>query len=217
MLIRNPLNRLSSALNKKVTDTNIAFVYIIVPLTLLTLFSSLLRQDYPQNHALLNDWNNHVRSFSVFIFGYLIAHNSHFWSLIAKLRYYSLAVGLFGYSLYIIGNYKLLPHFIYTITGLEDFLISLNLWAWLLCILAFSFVYLNKPYKWISKCNPLILPWYILHQSVIIIVVVMLRPLTISLWFEVPLVILLTITSCYLITTCAQQFYIGRLALGIKS
>jgi len=45
---------------------------------------------------------------------------------------------------------------------------ALNAWAWLLAILGFGGRFLNRNNKYLSYANEAVLPFYILHQTIII-------------------------------------------------
>jgi len=52
----------------------------------------------------------------------------------------------------------------------EAFLKVLNLWSWILALFGFASKYLNKKSKILSYLNEAVYPFYILHQTVMIVI-----------------------------------------------
>ena len=51
-------------------------------------------------------------------------------------------------------------------------LADLYLWAAILAILGWAHQHLNRPWRWLPWANEQVYPWYVLHQTVIIVGVV---------------------------------------------
>jgi peptidoglycan/LPS O-acetylase OafA/YrhL len=49
------------------------------------------------------------------------------------------------------------------------FVLYLNRWAWILVALGWGYAYLNRPSKLLTYANEAVYPWYILHQTVIVV------------------------------------------------
>ncbi len=49
-------------------------------------------------------------------------------------------------------------------------LYGINAWCWLLAIWGFGTLHLNKPASWLRYANDAVLPFYVLHQSVMLLV-----------------------------------------------
>jgi glucans biosynthesis protein C len=110
-----------------------------------------------------------------FIFGYLIFANPRIMPMIRKLRWISLGTGFVGFITIVIGVFVL---------GIDDaadvfgspvsigttLLQSLAAWGWLLAILGFGSKYLNRNNRFLSHANEAVLPFYILHQTIIVII-----------------------------------------------
>ena len=107
-----------------------------------------------------------------FIFGYLIFANPRIIEMVRKLRWISLGIGIIaGVCLFVIfldemadtTQYFGSPGFI-----LGSFTQSLTAWGWLLAILGFGSQHLNRNNRFLNYANEAVLPFYILHQTVII-------------------------------------------------
>ena len=101
-----------------------------------------------------------------FITGYLLALISRYNNHVAEYRFYYLFLAL---ALTITGFLLLRNGFSYNgviISGIR----SMNTWCWLLSFLAFSSKYLRKSNRVLKYANTAVLPFYVLHQTVIILI-----------------------------------------------
>jgi hypothetical protein len=99
-----------------------------------------------------------------FILGYIVEANDVFQLQIKKQRFIALVLGLFTTT----GGFFLLT------SGYSDraiffaLLRAFNSWFWLTAILGFGFTYLNFTNGLLKYANEAVLPFYILHQTVIV-------------------------------------------------
>lgn len=95
-----------------------------------------------------------------FIIGYLVASNTQFGKSIEKHRNIALLLGIVGLFLFDFSSR----------TYISAFLRAFNSWFWLMAILGFGSKYLNFNNGLLKYSNEAVLPFYILHQTVIVIV-----------------------------------------------
>jgi len=138
---------------------------LILPLSLIQVS---LRPYWPTQQNLVADWANF--SFQLFHFwcGLLIASHSRIWDQIERLRRPSLALGLAALGV-------LLTDDAMGVEGgywfpVEYTLLSVLTWSWILTILGYGRHYLNFRNRFIAYANEGIYPFYILHQTVIIVI-----------------------------------------------
>jgi len=107
-----------------------------------------------------------------FIFGYLIFANPRFMETIEKLRWITLGIGVIAFSsaiaVFLDELAEPASHFGSASFALASLVQSLNTWAWLLAILGLGSRFLNRNNRFLSYVNEAVLPFYILHQTVII-------------------------------------------------
>ena len=188
-----------------------------------------LRQAYPSSHALVNDWYNHAKYFSVFIAGYLFALQGNWWQKVIAFRRWFLLAALVGYSLIIAdrnGLFDSVPaSFGESFSGrlLVGAVLALNHWGWILALIGYAGRYLNRPTNVLDKdgsllhyCNNAILPWYMLHQTLIIVFAVWLMPLALPVGVEATLLIILTCAGCWAGYELVKRFWLSRWLFGLK-
>lgn len=179
-----------------------AFILLVVLLHLLAFIA--LRETYPSTHALVDDWYNHAKYGLVFASGYWLALQQNWWHRLPLIRYRLLAVALLGYTLVLLDNHDFFDDLNGTSVVL-DLVFSacsvLNHWAWLGVVLAFAGFYLQKPSfdedgRIKRYASAAILPWYLLHQTLIVVFAVALQALALPDGLEAMLMILMTTIGC---------------------
>ncbi|WP_240220220.1 acyltransferase family protein [Rheinheimera hassiensis] len=188
-----------------------------------------LKQAYPSSHALLDDWYNHAKYFSVFIAGYLFALQANWWLRVISARSYFLVSAIICYSLIIAdrnGLFDSIPEsFGESVTGrlLIGLVLALNHWSWILALIGYAGRYLNRPTNKLDKdggllhySNNAILPWYMLHQTLIIVFAVWLKPLALPTGIEAIVLIVLTCFGCWAGYELIKRFWLSRWLFGLK-
>ena len=189
----------------------------------------LLRQAYPSSHALLDDWYNHAKYFSVFIAGYLFALQGNWWQKVILHRRWFMLAAMLCYSLIIAdrnGLFDSIPDsFGESVSGrlIVGTVLALNHWGWILALIGFAGRYLNRPINKLDKdgsllhyCNNAILPWYMLHQTLIIVFAIWLKALALPVAFEAVLLIVLTCAGCWAGYELIKRFWLSRWLFGLK-
>lgn len=188
-----------------------------------------LRQHYPSSHALVDDWYNHAKYFAVFIAGYLFALQGNWWQKVIVQRRWFMLAAMLCYSL-IIGDrnglFDSIPDsFGESVSGrlIVGTVLALNHWGWILALIGYAGRYLNKPNNKLDKdgrllhyTNNAILPWYMLHQTLIIIFAVWLKPLALPVAIEAVLLVVLTCAGCWAGFELVKRFRLSRWLFGLK-
>jgi len=141
-----------------------------------------------------------------FVYGYLIVANERLQQSIQRWRGLSLAVGLAGVGGLLYGVRNGDPTF-----GTPDFAVimivyALCAWGWLLAILGFGMQHLNRPSPRLNALNEAVLPFYVMHQTVIVIMDFFILPLPIP----DPLKFLIVGVSAFTIVVTLYQFVVRR-------
>ena len=125
----------------------------------------LLAPFFPVTRALIGDWYALVYYFINFLTGFiLISLGKSFWIALNKIKFYSLIIGIISVPLLIWMSYNLESTIIISVFR------TLNMWSWILTIFGFASIYLNRESNLIKYRNHAVYPFYILHQTIIIII-----------------------------------------------
>ncbi|NEU09077.1 acyltransferase family protein [Flavihumibacter sp. R14] len=101
---------------------------------------------------------------------------------------------------------------------LEEPMISLNQWFWLLTFTGFAIRYLNFGNDFLRYANRVVYPFYILHQAIIIALAYYLIPVDASIFAKFCMILsgtVLCVVSAYEIVL--KRFTITRVIFGIKT
>lgn len=204
------------------TKNTPSFIIVAIPTSLLVIYDIALEDQFPKTHALIDDWYNHAIYFTIFLLGYVIAKSPKLWDRIIANRRIWFISALISFTLIILrfnrvgwfdadhGDYHIAGQLFITIFW------AINKIFWLLTVVAYSGAYLNRKSKLLSYMNEAILPWYILHQTVIVIVAMNLANFSLGGVVEPLLVIMATFGFCAIGYEIVKRFSLTRFLFGMK-
>lgn len=202
MLLDGPLQRVrSSFLALR------GFAIFAVPVALLMVYGTFVYPRFPYiSHALMDDWYAHAMYGTFFLIGYLIGRDEGFWSELERMRVFTLALAVVCFALFMTrdlfvpeGSFALADEFRALIT-------YSNRWLWIIAIFGWGHRLLNRPSPWLSYATQAVYPWYILHQTLIIVIGANLAGFSLGPVVEPVLVLSGTIAGCYVL----NEFVIRR-------
>jgi len=136
---------------------------------------------------------------SIFLIGFFIASAENIQHKVKDFRTVTFILAIITatllYSLFWIGN----AGFAYVGKSAYHYLVAANRWLWILTILGFSLRYLNRPSRNLTVVNQYVYPFYILHQTVIIVLGYYLMEAPWSIWSKFLLISFGTFGVCYII------------------
>ncbi|VEL97842.1 acyltransferase-like protein [Alteromonas sp. 76-1] len=182
----------------------------------------MLRNTYPTTHDLLNDWYSHAKYCLVMVVGAVIILQPKLWEALERTRYVSAVVALCMYSLIIADRHDVfgpvgdwLTEF-WWFRVMVGYIVVLNHWAWLAAILGFGKRYLNKPMGWVKYLNGGVLPYYMMHQTLIVVAAYSLHSIGFPVGIQFVLILLFTLVGCALTYELAKRNMVTRLLFGLK-
>jgi len=123
----------------------------------------------------INDWPAHLYWFTFFFMGYLVGCFPSVWDLIEKNRRNLLGLAIL--CIVVINYFRWnqiepweMENLSPVVRYLAIALLPINSWLWILAALGLAKRYLNKPSPILNYMNRAIYPFYILHQTVIIVI-----------------------------------------------
>lgn len=169
---------------------------VIVPVAMLLAYGIFIFPYAPYiSHALIGDWYAHAMYGSFFLVGFLIGRSEGLWAEFSRMRYFSLAGAIVMFVLLNLTDNMLV--------------IYLNRWLWLLAVFGWAFHWLNRPFRWLPYATEAVYPWYILHQTITVVLGYNLAEFALGPVVEPTLVLGGTILGCLLL----HEFVIRRSAI----
>ncbi|WP_223786667.1 acyltransferase family protein [Marinicella meishanensis] len=156
--------------------------------------------------------------FSFLCWGFLLGWEPRFWQQVSRHRHHFLLLAVVAYAglisyyhrHYLAGHEA--PNGVWFL--LERLLVFANRWAWIFAILGLAHHHCNRNHPWLRYLNQAVYPYYILHQTLIIVAAYALRdfgPVSQPL-----LVIGLTFGGCALAYEIIRRSAVLRLLFGLK-
>jgi acyltransferase-like protein len=188
---------------------------LIVPSLLFGIFRLTLLPNFPSTHALFGDWYNHALFAAVFLLGFLLAHARTFWDAVERQRWIALALAVVLFLSWI------------ALRAVRDGDLPLRLYAgfaygfyqWL-CIVAV----LGLARRWLTKdsaarryLTDAIFPYYIVHQTAIIVIAYALRGSGNSAGLEAVIIIGGTAVTCIATYEIVRRIGWLRPLFGLKA
>lgn len=179
----------------------------------LILIQVVLRPYWPDNRNLIADWFNFAFYLTLFLSGYLLGPLAGFWQAAERLRYVVLGLGLvtFGGYWWSSGySHEALGWAI--LRGMQGF----NSWCWILVCVGFGRRYLNRSSPLLQRANEAVYPFYILHQTVLIVIGYYILQWPASNAAKFLLISLGTFGFTLLLYLVIKRFSILRVLFGLK-
>ncbi|MCJ9428099.1 acyltransferase family protein [Kordiimonas marina] len=144
---------------------------LIIPILPFILFRFTTDMWFPMTHALIDDWNAHANFFTIFLYGLLLAKSGAFWRVVASQWRLCLtvAVGLGIILTPVWSHWAQWMHGHPVLTVIAQVSKVLYAWAVILSLLGAAQEYLNRPSPLLTYFTRAIFPYYILHQTLIIL------------------------------------------------
>jgi hypothetical protein len=141
---------------------------IWLPLTIyLAIFLAI--DDHDVNHTFYSDWYGHAIFIYAVIMGLIFARMPKVWQSFEKNRYLSLSLALISYGVLLaifLSPDEMIP---INRTVVWDNTSLIVKWSWIALIIGFARKYLNYTNSTLKYCNAIVYPYFILHQTVIIV------------------------------------------------
>ena len=217
LIIRNPktkgvLLKIGEFLNKPHK--------LFLPVIILAVIYFLLRDKWGNDRNLVSDWFNFSYYLAIFLFGYITCSIEPIWDTIEKSRHTTLIISIisfFGLLLLwwrpvVTVNWNQL-----LLKPLQAIIVSVNIWGWILTILGFGKKYLNKPSKILKYANESVYPFYILHQTILVIFGFYFAQIDIPIFVKlITLYLIVFIVSYLLYELIIKHTILTRILFGMK-
>ena len=188
---------------------------VAVPVLPLALYSLLLWPHYPPTHDLIHDGWLHAVYFTVFMYGYWMGLDAGLWAELLRLRWRTLALALVLLAAYLALRGLAQRHGVRSARLPLRLVADAYLWAALLAVLGWAHRHLNRPWRWLRWANDSVYPWYLLHQTAIIVLAVWLAPARLGPVVEPMALVVGTVALCWALAAVVQQGGWLRPLLGL--
>ena len=185
-----------------------------VPSLAFAAYRFFLLPNYPSTHALFGDWYNHALFASVFLIGFLLAHSASFWQAVERQRWIALSVAMVLYAIFI------------SLRSVRDGGVPLRVaatiaygcyqWLCMVAVLGFARRWLNRDSGVRRYLTDAIFPYYVVHQTAIIMIAHALQGSGLSAGAEASIVIGGTAIACIATYEIVRRVAWLRPLFGLK-
>lgn len=192
---------------------------LVWPIVFLAAIRWGLAYRFEITHDLVSDWYNHALSFSAFLFGFLTARSETLRAGFIRLRWPALILALAAWAAWAGYAWEYRAEDAMPADALRRFMrvvYAADQWAFIVAILGFGARHLNRGGPVLRYLTVGVFPFYIVHQTVIVVVGHHLAQLRLPLAAEAGVLIAATFAACFLAYELARRMGWAGLLLGVR-
>lgn len=161
LYLRKPTGRAKLAPVVDFLSRGANILWLALPIALVEV---ALRWRFPNWQNFIGDWANHAHYPLIFLFGFLLMTDQRFSGAIDRNRRMALLVGLLASAGRLLDEVGLAGYVLdMTLRGVAE-------WSLIVAMLGYGHRYLNRPSRVLRHTSEIAYPFYIWHQTVIVIV-----------------------------------------------
>ena len=190
----------------------------LVPILYLAVARWYLLPIFEVTHALVDDWYNHAVSLPAFLFGFLVMKEGRVTDRFVRLRWPALASFLAAYAVFAVYAWiyraedAVPPETLRTVMRL---VYATDQWSAIVAAIGFGALHLNRDSRLLRTLTEAVFPFYIAHQTIIVVVGHNLTPLHLPVAAEASLLIAATALGCWLTYDLARRSTLLRPLFGL--
>jgi surface polysaccharide O-acyltransferase-like enzyme len=196
-LARMPLMRFGALVGRHLRGAGL----IVWPILFLAAARLVLMPMFAVTHALVDDWYNHAVSFAAFLFGFLLMKDGAVAAQCIRMRRPALTLFLAAYVAYAAyawawrADDAVPPEALRIVMRL---VYAVDQWTAIVAVLGYGALHLTRDSRLLRTLTEAVFPFYILHQTIIVVAGHHLKALGLSASVEGALLVAITAAGCWL-------------------
>ncbi|MDG2522851.1 acyltransferase family protein [Caulobacter segnis] len=192
---------------------------LVLPIVFLALIRVWLLPMFEITHALVDDWYNHALSFSAFLFGFLTAKSIRIRDGFIRWRWVALVLAVVSWAVF--ASYA----WVYRADGATPpealrtvmrFVYATDQWCFITAILGFGALQLTKGGPVLRYLTLAVFPFYIIHQTLIVVVAHNLAKLGLPQGLEGAILIAATFAGCFATYEIVRRVPVLDVLFGLR-
>ena len=184
-------------IERKLASALSGTLLLVVPTLFFAAYRLVLFPNFPSTHALFGDWYNHAQFATVFLLGFLLARVEAFWNAIERQRWLALSLAaVFYLSFLAVWSIGAGTQHVPLLRLFGGFAYGAYQWLCMVAILGFARRWLTADSAVRRYLTDAIFPYYIVHQTAIIMIAHGLRGSGLSAGVEAAIIIGGTAVTC---------------------
>lgn len=164
-----------------------------------------------ESHGLFDDWLSDAIYFPAFLFGFGLAGAPVLWPAIERVRTRALVLALASFAVLaaIEAAYPGKSAISHEMMALNRAALACMMWSMALVMLQLANSLLNRDHRWRRPLSEAVFPFYIVHQTAIVLIAWWLLPYRLGSGIEAAIVIAGTAAACWTL------YWLGRIVPGV--
>lgn len=191
---------------------------VTVPILYLLVFQVYVFQRWTDTHDVIGDTLAHVGFFPAFLFGFALAGSPPVLAALVRWRWLSIALALTGYA--VVGGVAFWwpgasspPQWIADQTLWAR---QVQCWATIAALIGIAEASLNRDHPWRATLAEAVFPFYLVHQTLIVVVGYWLRPTGWPLWAQFVVLVAATVAGCWVFYLAGRRIRWLRPLIGLR-
>ncbi|MBJ2174435.1 acyltransferase [Aureibaculum sp. A20] len=203
----------------RITTKKYGMLLLVFPLVIITIF---LKQIYPSDSKAITNLSSTFFYGYFFVFGMIFTTSKNSWNHLKLYRKFNFVAFIIStilfYTYYFLPNEIVSPYLTINMRwNIWYAVCALVSWSVVITVLGYGQVWLNTKSVFLKKCNEAIYPFYVLHQTIIIVVGYYIIQLDASIFVKIILLIATSLPIILLIYRfLIYPFKIPRILFGMK-
>lgn len=192
---------------------------VLIPLTWLVAVHGWWFNMAYETHALFGDWIAHVSYFPALMFGFGLARSDATMAAIVRWRHLALVLAIAGYVSVLAvetnwpGNMPA-PRWVYGPYGVAH---AFQQWGAIVALIAFAERHWNRDAPVRPMLTEAVFPFYIIHQTIIVVVMFWLIDVALPRWAEFAVLVAATVAGCWAFYLGGRRIPLLRPLIGLRT
>jgi hypothetical protein len=187
-----------------------------LPAAYLLLTQVVVFQRWSDTHDVINDGVAHLAFFPAMLFGFALARSQPVMTWIARLWKPAAAMGLAAYVVavaieiayveqppWVIGRVMLAARYV-------------QCWMTIVALIGIADTFLNRDHRWRPMLTEAVFPFYLIHQTIIIVAMYALLQWRVPGWIEFLVLVPVTAIGCWLFYRYGREVRYLRPLIGLR-
>lgn len=182
---------------------------VLVPTALLLL--GVLLPYHEDTHDLFGDGRAHLIFFPIFLFGAYLSHSETAWAGIRRWWWLGVALAVPGFAMVVAA---ILPEpDLWPLYGIGK---ALQCWGTIVALIGIADRWWNRDHPIRPMLTEAVFPFYIIHQTVIVVAAWLILPLALSALAEFAILLPVTVIGCWLFYWIGREIEPLRPLIGLR-